>query len=335
MIENAYASRFAMSRRKVLASACLLPFASKIAFGQGRWPTQPVKIILGQPAGSGSDPWVRRLAFHLSAAFGQTFVVDNRPGAGGNLAAAVVAQATDDHTFGVVLGGPTTTAKLLNASLPYDPVRDLKPVSLLNRTPFVLTIHPGSFPGGRFADWIDRVRSHPGQFSYASIGPGTVTHLAMEELKAQLGIDIVHVPYRGFPQATLDIIEGRVHAMFNILSAAAEHAAAGSINAALQTGAERIPLIKDVPTLQEVGIPTQPFFGWSGMIAPASWPDERAAAIARVVREAFRTDPQARGGIDKLGSEVLGTDPADLAALQRSESERWGTVIRRLGIKPA
>ncbi|NIK49899.1 Bug family tripartite tricarboxylate transporter substrate binding protein [Variibacter gotjawalensis] len=293
-----------------------------------------MKIILGQPAGSGSDPMVRGLATHLSAAFGQPFIVDNRPGAGGNVAAAAVAQSSDDHTLGVVLGGPTTTAKLLTASLPYDPARDFKPISLLNRTPFVLTVHPATFPGGTFADWIDRLRAQPGKFSYASIGPGTVTHLAMEEIKAKLGVDIVHVPYRGFPQATLDLIEGRVHAMFNIMSAAAEHATTGRIAALMQTGATRMTPIKDVPTLQEAGLPTQPFFGWSGVIAPSSWPNERANAVSKIIRDALRTDPAARGGLDKLGAEIVGSGPAELASLQGSESERWGGVIRSLGLKP-
>ncbi len=292
-----------------------------------------MRIIVGQPVGSGSDPAVRGLAPHLAAAFGQPFIVENRPGAGGVQAATAVAQATDGHTLGVVLGGPTTTAKILNPAIPYDPVRDFTPISLLNRSPFVLTVHPESFPDASFAGWIDRLRANPGRFSYASIGPGTVTHLAMEELKATLGVDLAHTPYRGFPQATLDLIEGRVHAMFNIASAASEVVAAGKLTAVAQTGETRLPLFPQVPTLKEFSFPIPSFFGWSGIIAPAGFPSERALKIAAVVREAFRTDPAARGGLDKVGSEVLGTNPDALAELQANETTRWSAVIRRLGLK--
>jgi tripartite-type tricarboxylate transporter receptor subunit TctC len=225
-----------------------MPALLSTARAQTAWPTQPVRIVLGQPAGSGSDPMARGLARHLQAAFGQSFVVENLLGAGGVAAAAAVARATDGHTLGITLGGPTTTAKALNPALAYDPATDFRSISLLNRTPFVLTAHPGTFHGHRFADVIDYTRAHPGRLSYASIGLGTVTHLAMEELKSQLGLDIVHVPYRGFPQASLDLAAGRCHLMFNIVSAAAEHMAAGQLLALAQTGATRLNQLAGIPS---------------------------------------------------------------------------------------
>lgn len=325
----------AISRRQALMSLCAMPMLIKSATAQTAWPTQAVRILLGQPAGSGSDPMARGLAPHLAAAFGQPFIVENMPGAGGITAAAAVARATDDHTIGIVLGGPTTTAKALNPSLAYDPARDFRPISLLNRSPFVLTVHPGSFAGKQFADVIDHARAHPGSLSYASIGPGTVTHLAMEELKSQLGLDIVHVPYRGFPQATLDLVAGRCQLMFNIATAASEHVAAGRLLAVAQTGAGRITILPDVPTLHELNPAFEPFFGWSGMIAPASFPEARAQKLAKIVRDALANDPGARGGIDRAGSEVLGTDPADLQSLRDSEATRWIEIITRLGLRSA
>ena len=153
----------AISRRQALASLCAMPMLIKSAAAQTAWPTQPVRILLGQPAGSGSDPMARGLSPHLAAAFGQPFIVENMPGGGGVTAAAAVARATDDHTIGIVLGGPTTTAKALNPSLAYDPAKDFRPISLLNRSSFVLTVHPGSFAGRQFADVIDYARAHPGQ----------------------------------------------------------------------------------------------------------------------------------------------------------------------------
>lgn len=322
-----------MSRRRVLASLCAMPALGSVSLAQGHWPNQTVRILLGQPAGSASDPMARGLAPHLAAAFGQPFVIENMPGAGGTAAAAAVARASDGHTLGLVLGGPTTTARAMNPNLSYDPRTAFQPISLLVRSSFVLTVHPASFPGARFADIIDYARAHPSRLSYASIGPGTVTHLAMEELKAALGLDIVHVPYRGFPQASLDLAAGRCQLMFNVATAAAEHMAAGRLVGVAQTGAARMSTLPNVPTLSELKAPTAPFFGWSGLIAPAGFPDSAARRIAAVVRTAFAADPAARGGLDRVGSEVLGTDPDELQALQDSEATRWNAVIARLGLR--
>lgn len=322
-----------MSRRGAIAALCAMPILGRSAYASDDWPSRPVRIILGQPAGSGSDPLARGLAPHLQAAFGQPFIVENMSGGAGNTAAAAVAHATDQHTLGIVLGGPTTTAKAINPNLNYDPEKDFRPISLLTRVPFVLTVSAKSFSGVRFADVIDQARARPGQFSYASIGPGTVTHLAMEEMKAALGIDILHVPYRGFPQATLDLLEGRVQFMFNVPAAATEHVAAGRLVAVAQTGAKRLSAFADVPTFEEIGAPTKPFFGWSGLIAPASFPKATALRISQVVRKALTTDPGARGGLDRFGNEILGTDPDELQTLQTGEATRWGIVIARLGIR--
>jgi len=325
----------AISRRQALASLCAMPILIKSAPAQTAWPTQAVRILLGQAAGSGSDPMARGLAPHLGAAFGQPFIVENMPGGGGVTAAATVARATDDHTIGIVIGGPTTTAKALNPALAYDPAKDFRPISLLNRSSFVLTVHPGTFVGKQFADVIDHARAHPGSLSYASIGPGTVTHLAMEELKSQLGLDIVHVPYRGFPQATLDLVAGRCQLMFNLATASSEHVAGGRLVAVAQTGAKRLSILPHVPTLHELNPEFEPFFGWSGMIAPASFPEARAQRLAEIVRTALVNDPGARGGLDRAGSDVLGTDPAELQSLRDKEATRWIAVIKRLGLRSA
>ena len=325
--------RITMSRRRAVISLCAMPALIRTAGAQTAWPSQPARILLGQPAGSGSDPMARGLATHLQATFGQPFIVENVPGAGGVAAAAAVARATDGHTLGITLGGPTTTAKALNPSLAYDPAKDFRSISLLNRTAFVLMAHPATFAGQRFADIVDYARAHPGRLSYASIGPGTITHLAMEELKSQLGLDIVHVPYRGFPQATLDLVAGRCHLMFNVVAAAAEHMAGGRLVAGAQTGASRLNQLANVPTLRELNPSSEPFFGWSGMIAPARFPEAPARRIAEVVRTALETDPAARGGLDRAGSEILGTQPSELQAWQEKEAARWNAVITRLGLR--
>jgi tripartite-type tricarboxylate transporter receptor subunit TctC len=321
-----------LSRRGAIAAICAAPALATRAFAETRWPRQPVKIIVGLPAGGGTDLLARGLAPPLAAAFGQPFIVENLTGAGGNVAAAAVAHAGDGHTLGIVQGGPTTTAKVLNPMISYDPQRDFKAVSLLTRVPFVLTVNPGSLPAAGFAAWLDHVRAQPGKLNYASVGPGTVTHLAMEELKARLGIDLVHVPYRGFPPATLDLVAGRVQAMFNVPSTALEFIADGRLAALAQTGAARLASLPAIPTLAEAGIRDASFFGWAGMVAPAEFPDDTAMRLSEVMREALRADPATRGGLDRAGNEMLGTPPAELAALQVSEAARWSTVIARLGL---
>lgn len=196
-------------RRRRLVGASLAAAAIRSAKAASPWPEKPVRLTVGVPPGGGPDLLACGLAPHLAAAFGQPFVVENRSGAGGTIAAGAVAAAHDNHTLGLVLGGPTTTARALNPALGYDPARDFTPITLLVRTPFVLTVHP-SLGVGDWAGFVAHARANPGRMSYASIGPGTVTHLAMEELKARLGLDLVHVPYRGFPQATLDLVAGWV-----------------------------------------------------------------------------------------------------------------------------
>jgi tripartite-type tricarboxylate transporter receptor subunit TctC len=319
-------------RRRRLVGGSLATLAARPARAQQPWPTRPVRLLVGQPPGTGGDLLARGLAPHFAAAFGQDFVVENRPGAGGTVAAALVAQSRDGHTIGVVLGGPTTTARALNPELSYDPARDFAAITLLTRVPFILAVPPSL--GVRDVEaFLALVRANPGRFAYASVGPGTVTHLAMEELRDRLGLDIRHVPYRGFPQATLDLLAGRVHAMFNVPLSALPHLADGSLVALAQSGEARMATLPDVPTLEEAGHAGSSFFGWTGLVAAAGFPGQAASRLAAVARRALREDPAARGGLDRLGNELLGSDPWELALLQMSEAMRWKSVIERLGLR--
>lgn len=318
-------------RRRRVGGGALAAAAVHRAAAAAPWPERPVRLVVVVPPGNGPDLIARGLAPHLAAAFGQPFLVENRPGAGGTLAAAEVARATDRHTLGVVLGGPTTVARALNPRLAYDPARDFTAISLLTRVPFVLTVPP-SLGVRDWTGFLALVRANPGRFSYASIGPGTVTHLAMEELKHEFGLAITHVPYRGFPQATLDLVAGRVQAMFNVPFAALEAIRAGTLVGLVQSGETRLATLPGVPTFDEVGLPDTAFFGWTGLIAPAGFPREVAERVAEVVRRALRTDPAASGGLDRAGNEIIGSTPATLDALQRRETARWSAVILRLGL---
>ena len=318
-----------LRRRRVVGASLGLASLRRAAAAQ--WPDRPVRMVVGSTPGPGPDLIARGLAPYLAEAFGQPFVVENRPGAGGVVGATIVAQARDGHTLGIVLGGPTTVARALNPAVPYEPARDFVSVSLLTRVPLVLTV-PQTLGVGDIAGFLALARVRPGALSYASVGPGTLTHLAMEEIKDAHGLDIAYVPYRGFPDATRDLLAGRVQVMFNVPSAALEHVRAGTLVALAQSGGSRLATFPAVPTLEEAGLATR-FYGWTGIVAPAGFPPENARRIAAAVRRALDDHPAARGGVEQFGNEVLGTDPEEFAALQASEAARWTTVIRRLGLQ--
>ena len=271
------------------------------------------------------------MAAHFQAVFGQPFVAENRSGAGGNLGTDLVAKATDGHTIGVSINGPLTTAPALNANLPYDPRRDLAPVSLLMRGAQLLLVHP-DVPARTLAEFIAHARANPGRMSFGSVGAGSGGHLAMSDIMARAGIELVHVPYRGFPEATLDLVAGRIQAMVVIAAGVLPQVREGRVRALAVTADARIPQAPDIPTLAEAGMPNAASYAWIGLIAPASMPADR---VARLSAEAQRglTDPQTRARMEAVGFEVVASDPAQFAAFMAAESERWGGMIRRLGIR--
>ena len=321
--------RSPMLRRRPFLAAPLLLAAPALA--QAAWPNRPIRFIVMTPPGPGSDQMARALAGQYQMALGQPVVVENRPGAGGTITAQAVAGAADLHAIGLVFGGPTTTARALNPGLPYDPATAFSSVTLLTRSPFVLTAHP-SFPARDWAEFIAVIRANPGRYRYASIGPGTTTHLAMEEFKQRLGLNIEHVPYRGFAPATLDLLANRVEVMWHSPFTALQHIRAGALTALVQTGDRRIPQLPEVPTLAEAGVPDAAFFGWTGIIAPAAFPPAAAERLAALTREAMARDPAARGGMEETGAEIVASSPAELTELQRRETARWTAVITRLGL---
>ena len=205
-------------------------------------------------------------------------------------------------------------------------------MTLLTRSAFVLATHP-SFPPRTWDAFVAHVKANPGRFRYASIGPGTTSHLAMEEFKERLGLDIEHVPYRGFAPATLDLLAGRIEMMWHSPFSALQHIQSGALTAIVQTGATRMTQMPEVPTLAEVGLPDSTFFGWTGIVAPANFPPAAAERLAAVTRDAMARDPAARGGMEQTGSEIVVSTPAELTALQRQETARWGAVITRLGLR--
>lgn len=319
------------TRRTLLATLPALAAAPGALHAQAAWPERPVRVIVPFPPGSTPDIAARAVAAHFQSVFGQPFVAENRSGAGGNLGTDQVAKATDGHTIGVSINGPLTTAPALNANLPYSPQRDLAPVSLLMRGAQLLLVHP-DVPARTLAEFIAHARANPGRMSFGSVGAGSGGHLAMSDIMARAGIELVHVPYRGFPEATLDLVAGRIQAMVVIAAGVLPQVREGRVRALAVTAEARIPQAPDVPTLAEAGMPNAASYAWIGLIAPASMPADRVARLSAEARRGL-TDPQTKARMEAVGFEVVASSPAEFAAFMAAESERWGGMIRRLGIR--
>jgi tripartite-type tricarboxylate transporter receptor subunit TctC len=311
--------------------ACLLFVFCTSAAAQG-WPTRAVRVIVPFPAGSSPDLVARVITEPLSAVFGQPFVVENRPGAGGNIGTAAIARAAPDgYTIGLSIPGPLAVNTVLYAKLDYDPFRDLAPVSLVAFSPNVLLVDPRL--GVTTLDaFIDAVKRQPGRLNYASVGNGSASHLTMELLKQRAGLDLVHVPYPGSPQVIAALMNGQVAAGFIVPAAAMAQVQAGRLVAIAATSAGRSAVLPDLPTIAEQGFAEFQSTSWLGMVAPAGTP---APTIGRLSAEVLRVLrlPEVRQRLHALYFEPVGTAPETLAALMRDERDRWATIIRKTGAK--
>ncbi|MBP0491622.1 Bug family tripartite tricarboxylate transporter substrate binding protein [Pararoseomonas indoligenes] len=321
--------RTAPTRRALLAGAAVAALAPA-AHAQETWPSRPVRVIVPFPPGGTPDTAARALVPHLSEAFGQPFVVDNRSGAGGNLGTDLIAKARDGHTIGVSINGPLVTAPALYSRLPYDPAADLTYLSQLVRGAQLLVVHP-SVPAQNLASFVAYAKANPGVMSFGSVGPGSAGHLAMEELKARLGIDLVHVPYRGFPEATVDLVAGRIQAMIQIAAGIIPQVQDGKARALAVTADARLAKLPDVPTLAEAGVPDAASYAWIGLVAPVATPAGVAARLAAETRTAL-AEPRVRGVLEGAGFEVVASTPQAFTELTAAERQRWAGLIRRLGI---
>jgi tripartite-type tricarboxylate transporter receptor subunit TctC len=269
----------------------------------------------------------------MQAALGQPVVVENRAGAGGNIAAEAVAKSEPDgHTLLVSTNAAVATNKVLYDNLPYDPERDLVPISLLASAPQVLVVH-SSVPVRTFQEFLDHLRRNPGRLSYASAGSGSASHLTMELLKSDAKVFIVHIPYRGFPQAVTDMLGGSVHAMFAIIPGVLPHIKAGKMNALAVTALRRSPMLPEVPSVQELGWPQLESLAWIGLLAPARTPSAIVGRLAAEVQNAL-ADPEARKLLTGAGFDVVASGPAEFRSWQQAEISKWGKVIRAIGARP-
>lgn len=297
------------------------------------WPSRPVKVIVSFPPGTTPDTVARVVAPRLQDALGQPVIVENRAGAGGNVAADLVAKSpADGYTLLVSTNAAVATNKVLYDNLPYDPERDLAPISLLATAPQVLVTHT-SITARSFNEFIAYLKQNPGRLSYGTTGSGSAAHLTMELLKADAKVFIVHIPYRGFPQAVTDMLSGNIQTMFAIVPGMLLHIKAGKMTPLAVTALKRSRLLPDVPSVKELGYPQLESLAWIGLLAPARTPQGVIDRLSVETQKALEL-PESRRILTNAGFDVAGTTPAAFRAWQQSEIAKWGKVIRATNAKP-
>lgn len=322
-----------MKRRfclQALAAAGIAPWASASAQG---WPERPIRLVVPFPPGSSPDLIARTVAEPLAAALGQAVVVENRPGAGGNIGTAQVARAQPDgHTFVFTIQGPLVTAPMLSRSLGYDPQRDLVPVTLVATSPNVLVVSP-ALGANTLAEFVRYAKARSGQLNYGSVGNGSASHLAMELFKTRAGVDLVHVPYQGFPQVVNAMLAGQVQASFMVPAIAMGQVRAGKLKALGVTTLGRTSALPELPTLAEQGYAGFEAISWQAVLAPAGTPPGVVERMSRELVRIIRSD-EVRSRMLAQYFSAAGTAPQALALLMKSERDRWARVIRAAGVQP-
>jgi tripartite-type tricarboxylate transporter receptor subunit TctC len=326
------------ARRSVLllalAAAALPALAQKktaAADPLANWPSHPLRLVVGFPPGSTPDLVARTIADPLGKALGQTVIVDNRVGAGGNIGADIVAKATDNHTIGVMINGNLTIAKMLNPAINYDPQKDFQPISLIGTAPLLLTAAADA-PGRTPQEFFVAARTAGNKWSYGSPGVGTVGHIGMELLKSKAGIDPVHVPYPGNPQVINAMIGHQIQLALLPPALAAQQIHAGKLKAIGVTSSGRSPLVPEYPSLREEGIEGFNLEIWTAAAAPKSMPRPIVEKLSRLISEIVRS-PDVRQKLFTQGWQAAGTSSEGLANRIRSETALLGGVIQIRGIK--
>jgi tripartite-type tricarboxylate transporter receptor subunit TctC len=294
------------------------------------YPSKPVRVIVSFPPGSTPDIVGRALAGRLQDAMGQPFVVENRAGAGGNIGADAVAKApADGHTLLVSTNGVFAINKALYKSMPFDPDRDLAPISLLATAPQMLVVHP-ALGLKDLKGFVEHARRNPDKLSYGSVGAGSASHLTMELLKSEAKISLVHVPYKGFPPAVTDMLGGSIHTMFAIVPGVLAHVKAGRMNGLAVTALKRSALAPDVPSVGELGLPQLESLAWIGLAARSGLPRE---ILGKLNQETVRGlhAAEVRELLGKQGFDVVAGSSEEFSRWIRAESEKWSKVVRASG----
>lgn len=326
-----------MTRHDIVRSACRglvaigLGLAPLVAGAQAGFPTKPVRIIVPVAAGGGADFTARLVAQKLTAAWGQPVVVDNRPGAAGNLGVEIAAKAPAD---GYTLVLPITSFSVnpsLYAKLPFDTVKDFAPVALAGYFPLLLVVNPG-VPARSVQELVALAKAKPGQLNYANSGSGTTAHLAAELLKRMAAVDIVNIAYKGGGPAVIDLVAGNVQLYFSTIPAALPQVKAGRLRALAVTSSKRVAAVPDLLTVAESGLPGFEVVGWVGFFVPAGTPRPVVVKLnGEIVKILGMHDTQER--LSSQGMIPGGGTPEDLGAFLKAEIAKWGKLIKEAGIR--
>ena len=293
---------------------------------------QNVRFVVGFTPGGSSDILARALAAKLAESLGQPVVVENRPGAGGNLAAEVVAKSpADGNTWLLGNNAILATNHALYTRLGYDPVKDFAPVALVAVQPNVLVVHP-SVPAHSVAELIAYAKQHPGKLNYASTGVGVAAHLSGELFKAMAGVDMVHVPYKGAQPALTDVLAGQVQVMFATSTSVLPFIKAGRLRALAVTTAQRSPSMPELPTVAEAGVPGFESITWHGVVVPSQTPPSVIERLNRTIN-AVLAQKEFSERLSALGAEVAGGTPQDFAAYIAREIPKWAKVVKDSGAR--
>ena len=310
-----------------IVAAALHPGAT---LAQDAWPTRPLRLICGYPAGSSPDLQARLIAEPLGKALGQSVVVENKPGAGGNIGADMIAKG-DDHTIGIIGNGPLTSAPFLYSKLPYNPSKDFAPIALVGTAPLVWTV-PRAAVSGSEADYVKWFRTTGANANYGSIGAGSGGHLGMELINEALGVQPVHVPFPGGPQILNAMLAGEIQITLLPGSTVAPHIQSGKLAGIAVTSAERSPLSPNLPSLAELGIKGISVEVWNAIMAPAKMPAAHQAKLNAEIAKILNTK-EMKDKLFQLGWKVEGTTPKALVDRIQGDTALYGKLIKVKGYK--
>ncbi|WP_228403845.1 MULTISPECIES: tripartite tricarboxylate transporter substrate binding protein [Diaphorobacter] len=314
-----------------LAAAGLLP-AAAMAQPDAQWPAKPIKWVVPFPPGGAMDVIARTLGEKAGRTLGQPFVIENRPGAGGNIGADAVAKSPADGYTIMITSIGMATNKALYPRLSYDPVKDFAPISLLAIVPNVLVVNTAKTTDKSVADVVAHAKRDPGKLTYASAGNGTSIHLAGEVFASMAGLNLLHVPYKGSGPAVTDMLGGQVDLMFDSITSARPHIQAGKLRALGVTSAKRSATLPDVPTIAEAGVPGYEVSPWFAVFAPAGTPAAIVNKINAALIDAMK-QPDTVAKFETIGAEPIGTTPQQLATHLDKELARWGALIKERNIR--
>ena len=307
-----------------------LAFFAALAQAQS-YPAKSIRMIVGFPPGGTTDVIGRLVAAKLSERLGQQVVVENRPGASGMIGADAVAKASPDGYTLLMSSSTHATYTGLYNKVPFDPVKDFEPVSFIGTTPYVMVVHP-SLPVKSVAELLSLARARPGQLNYAASTPGTAQHLAWELFKRSTGTDLTYIAYKGTGALMPDLLSGRLQAAIDNVAVMTQHVKNGALRGIAVTSPRRSPLLPDLPTIAESGVPGFQAIGWFGVFAPAGTPEPVVRALTEKISAVLK-QPEVLERMSELGAEAASGGQDDLRKLLANEMAVWGKVIREAGVK--